>query len=141
MSVDPFFRDLEAGIDRFNRREYFEAHEVWEDRWNEEAGDSRRFLQGLIQVAAGLYKLQCRAPPGAVKLLGAGIEKLKPYGERYCGVDLRALAYAADHWRRAAEAMLTSGNTDFDPNQLPAIAYARPDTAGIGGQGPGVSGE
>jgi predicted metal-dependent hydrolase len=125
---DPeFFADLEAGIRLFNQREYFEAHEVWEDRWKEEAGDSRRFLQGLIQIAAGLLKIQKSSPTGAVKLLAAGTAKVKPLGDTYCGVDLKALLADADRWASKAWAMLDSGSTDYDPLQLPLIRYQKPE--------------
>src|SRR5262245_54282863 len=43
-----------AGIQLFNHRDFFEAHEVWEDLWQECAGPERRFYQGLIQAAVGL---------------------------------------------------------------------------------------
>jgi predicted metal-dependent hydrolase len=125
MDDDAFFADLEKGIALFNHREYFEAHEVWEDRWNEEAGDARRFLQGLIQIAAGLLKIQTGTPTGAMKLLGAGSEKLRPLGDCFCGVDLKTLLAAASRWKEAAEQMLVSGSTDYDPTQLPSIAYQR----------------
>ncbi len=126
MDDDAFFADLEEGIALFNHREFFEAHEVWEDRWNEEAGDARRFLQGLIQIAAGLLKIQTGTPTGAMKLLGAGSEKLKPLGSSFCGVDLKALLAAADEWREAAQQMLATGSTDYDPTRLPSIRYQRP---------------
>jgi hypothetical protein len=53
---------LEQGRVAFNRGEYFEAHELWEDAWRELAGAERIFVQGLIQIAAGLHHLQQRRP-------------------------------------------------------------------------------
>ena len=44
-----------AGISFFNRRQYFEAHEVWEDLWHECSPECRRFYQGLIQAAVALH--------------------------------------------------------------------------------------
>ena len=43
------------GIVHFNRGDYFEAHEVWEDLWHDTAGPDRRFYQGLIQAAVAVY--------------------------------------------------------------------------------------
>ena len=47
-----------AGILHFNRGDYFEAHEVWEDLWHDKAGPDRRFYQGLIQAGGsfGVHK-------------------------------------------------------------------------------------
>ena len=53
---------LEQGRVAFNRGEYFEAHELWEDVWRELAGAERIFVQGLIQIAAGLHLAEYRAP-------------------------------------------------------------------------------
>ena len=39
----------------FDTEQYFEAHEVWEDLWNEASGPRHAFLQGLIQIAAALH--------------------------------------------------------------------------------------
>ena len=43
------------GIDCFNRGAFFDAHEVWEALWTDTEGPSRRFYQGLIQVAVCLH--------------------------------------------------------------------------------------
>ena len=57
-------RLLEDGIVLFNRGQFFEAHEVWEDAWRRARGEDEVFLHGLIQVAAGFHKLQCGQPSG-----------------------------------------------------------------------------
>lgn len=56
LDADPRFRD---GVERFNDRAYFDAHEVWEDLWREEQhDDTRRFVQALIQIAAAYHHVQ-----------------------------------------------------------------------------------
>jgi uncharacterized protein len=71
---------LEAGRAAFNRGGYFQAHELWEEIWLELAGAERSFertfVQGLIQIAAGLHHLQQRRPRPAAALLRKGLEKL-----------------------------------------------------------------
>ncbi len=67
---------LERGRAAFNRGDYFSAHELWEDVWRRVAGDERVFLQGLIQIAAGLHHLQQHRRQPAVSLLRKGLEKL-----------------------------------------------------------------
>jgi hypothetical protein len=57
---------------------YFEAHEELEAGWMAAEGLEKTVLQGLIQVAAGLYRLQ-RSPDktdGAFYLFERGILKL-----------------------------------------------------------------
>jgi predicted metal-dependent hydrolase len=50
-SYDPRYL---AGVVLFNRGDFFEAHEAWEDVWVDCAGEERVFYQGLIQAAVGL---------------------------------------------------------------------------------------
>ena len=51
-SIDTQYR---AGIELFNKCEFFEAHDVWEELWSEYRGEDRTFYQGLIQVAVALH--------------------------------------------------------------------------------------
>jgi predicted metal-dependent hydrolase len=68
---------LEPGRAAFNRGEYFLAHELWEEVWRE-VGDAERrlYVQGLIQIAAGLHHLQERRSGPAAGLLRKGLEKV-----------------------------------------------------------------
>ncbi len=45
----------EHGADLFNRGEYFDAHEVWEELWMDCPAAERRFVQALIQAAVAVY--------------------------------------------------------------------------------------
>jgi predicted metal-dependent hydrolase len=78
-------------IEEFNQQLFFECHETLEELWLEERGEDRRFFQGIIQIAAGYYKLQQQVPVGAVKLWRTGVEKLLPYQPVYLGVNVEAL--------------------------------------------------
>jgi predicted metal-dependent hydrolase len=82
---------LEQGRAAFNRGAYFLAHELWEEIWRE-AGDAdeRRYVQGLIQIAAGLHHLQQHRTAPAVGLLRKGLEKLSPRRQDQLHVDLLA---------------------------------------------------
>ena len=119
-----FDQSLRRGIELFNRREFYEAHEAWEEGWIDELTDDRLLLQGLIQVAAGLYKVQCASPAGAAKLLGAGLAKLRPFVGRSRGVQLEPLLAEVEHWRQTAQEQAAEKRADFDPSQFPKIQYA-----------------
>jgi predicted metal-dependent hydrolase len=79
------------GIGEFNQQLFFECHETLEELWLEERGEERQFFQGIIQIAAGYYKLQQGVPVGAVKLWRTGMEKLKLYPTVYLGMNVEAL--------------------------------------------------
>lgn len=79
------------GIEHFNAREFYDAHEVWEDLWHEEQGEAKNFVQGLIQFATALHHFEAHNLKGAKLLYQGGIELLEPYGDVFWGLPVRAL--------------------------------------------------
>lgn len=76
-----------AGILFFNARDFFEAHEVWEDLWAESHGDERRFYQGLIQAAVGLFHFEGGNLGGAVKLFRSSRDYMRGCPSLFLGLD------------------------------------------------------
>ena len=113
---------LDRGIELFNKQEFYEAHEIWEIQWNEEQGDERRLLQGLIQVAAGFYKLQVGMPSGTYKLLYKGIEHLELIKDGPWGLELPKLLEEASWWRDKAQEMVELFATAYDKDRLPTLS-------------------
>jgi predicted metal-dependent hydrolase len=85
---DPRFLE---GIKFFNDCEFFEAHDVWEELWSEYQGPSRRFYQGLIQVAVCLHHFGNGNTRGAKKLYYGSRSYLEEYRPKHQGVDLDKL--------------------------------------------------
>ncbi|HWG43982.1 MAG TPA: DUF309 domain-containing protein [Gemmataceae bacterium] len=79
-----------AGILFFNEHDFFEAHEVWEDLWSESHGDERRFVQGLIQAAVGLFHFSGGNLGGAMKLYRSSYDYMKTCGSPFLGLDVTA---------------------------------------------------
>ena len=77
-----------AGIVLFNRGDFFEAHEVWENLWVDSAGPERSFYQGLIQAAVGLCHFCNGNLRGAVKLFHSSRRYLAAGGSAFQGLDL-----------------------------------------------------
>jgi len=121
-----FHEALAKGVALFNRQEFYEAHEAWEAGWIDETADERLLLQGLIQVAAGFYKLQVGGIPGATKLLEQGLIKLRKFVGRSEGVDLDQFLPAVEAWHRQVAELLAKGRADYDPKTLPTLSYSTP---------------
>ena len=87
-----------AGIVLFNRGDFFEAHEVWEDVWLETVGHERLLLQGLIQIAAGYLKAESGNHGATIKLLSKGSNLVRQFLPRALGLELEPFlqAVAAD---------------------------------------------
>jgi hypothetical protein len=75
-----------AGIEHFNRGEYFEAHEVWEDLWKDCPAADRRFYQALIQAAVAIYHAQRGNRTGAERLAASAKRYTEPYRPSYRGL-------------------------------------------------------
>jgi uncharacterized protein len=124
LTLNPGFDEaLAQGVLLFNRQEFYEAHEVWEGAWIDELSDDRKLLQGLIQAAAGFYKLQTGAPQGTVKLLDAALQKLRPFLGRSHGVLLEPLLAQLETWCEEARGLVSRGAADYDPKRLPRIDF------------------
>jgi uncharacterized protein len=85
-----------AGILFFNERDFFEAHEVWETLWMESVAPDRRFYQGLIQAAVGLFHFDNGNLRGAVKLYRTSHAYMEGLPSPYLGLDIEAF------WKKMA---------------------------------------
>jgi predicted metal-dependent hydrolase len=115
------------GIEHFNACEFFEAHEVWEDIWQDEHGPSRKFYQGLIQAAVALHHFGNGNVRGARKLFFGFQGYLAPYRPRHLDLDVEK--FLADMQRCFAP--LASAAEDFpqlelDPELIPEIHLETP---------------
>jgi predicted metal-dependent hydrolase len=77
-----------AAASLFNAGLFFEVHELVEPCWLRAEGPLKLFLQGLIQIAAGLHHEQNGNRRGAVALLGEGSGKLRPFAPRAFDLEL-----------------------------------------------------
>jgi len=77
--------------EHFDQGEYFEAHEVWEDLWNEAHGARHAFLQCLIQVAVALHHGRNGNWNGARKLCASALGYLEKGREEGQEIDLDRL--------------------------------------------------
>ncbi len=120
--VDQVARSAREGIALFNRRQFFEAHEVWEDGWRAAAGEERLVLHGLIQIAAGFHKLQCGQPRGCARLLAKGAGKLAAVRGPAAGrLALPSLLASVGRWTEVATDMTERQATAYDPAALPSL--------------------
>lgn len=81
---------LREGTRLFNRGEWWEAHEAWEQVWMTSSGPERQFVQGLILLAAALHK---RWHHGSLsgRNFHKAQAKLAALPEVYGGLNLREL--------------------------------------------------
>ncbi|MBI5474489.1 MAG: DUF309 domain-containing protein, partial [Ignavibacteriae bacterium] len=78
------------GIEEFNRRQFFEAHDTWEEEWREMSGANKIFYQGLIHTTVGFYHLSNKNYRGAGSQLGKAVSKLEQFLPFFLGVNTLA---------------------------------------------------
>ena len=86
---------FQYGIDLFNIGHYWDAHESWEEIW-QELGDEPEddweiLLRGLIQIAAGLHCLFLKKERGSRGNLKKGWSKIALSEDHFLGLDLQSL--------------------------------------------------
>lgn len=88
---------FERGLSLYAQGDFFEAHEAWEELWRDEPDPQyKRYLQGLIQVAAAMYKLfGHKMPKPAARLLRRALGKFDDFPPHHHGIDLLRLRYHA----------------------------------------------
>lgn len=89
------------GIRLFNAREFYDAHEVWEDVWRESHGLEKRFLQGLIQAAVAFHHHSTGNVIGARSLMERAHKNLAACPTNFGGIGISLLLESLEHWRSA----------------------------------------
>jgi predicted metal-dependent hydrolase len=74
------------GIELFNRRHYFEAHEALEAAWREETGPVRELYRGTLQVAVVYLHITRKNYAGALKVYHRSQKWLNLWSETCRGV-------------------------------------------------------
>ena len=87
--------EFARGVALFNKQQYYEAHEAWENVWRDmsdkQEDDAEIIFRGLIQFTAGLHLFSIGKLTGAMRNLLKAKEKLALYDKPFLGIDLNGL--------------------------------------------------
>jgi len=118
------------GIELFNVCEFFEAHEAWEELWQEDFGPARKFYQGLIQAAVSLHHFGNGNIRGAKKVYFGSCGYLEPYRPHYLGLDLdKFLTEMKTCFGEVIAATEEFPQIEIVPDTIPEIHLDPPATA------------
>ncbi len=116
------------GIERFNDKEFFEAHDILEDLWHEYREWDRTYLQALIQISAGMYHADAGNFKGARSQLSKGVQKLNQYPASHQGVNVRLLVQELCTCLTTID-LCERGESEFSPQSFfPTIAFSTQHT-------------
>jgi uncharacterized protein len=101
-SMDARLRD---GINLFNQRRFFEAHETWEMLYQSAEINDKPFLEGLIQLSAACRLIEDFGEiKGPVKLIYQALIRFENYQPTYLDIKVADLAAAMETWAKELEA-------------------------------------
>ncbi len=112
---EPYLR----GIELFNRGEFFNCHDAWEELWLEVGPPRANFLKGLIQASVALYHLDAGNLKGAMKLYEGQKIYLSPYRPKMMGLEIDPFLNGMD--KAFAEALSGKPNVKLDQTLAPQI--------------------
>lgn len=117
-------------FEQFNRGEYWHQHETLELVWRAEQDTTiRNFYKGILQIGVGFHHLRNGNYNGVLKVLGRGINYVKPYSPECYGVDLARLIQEASvvYWRVREAGK--EGIGEIKGMELPKVHLAAADRA------------
>ncbi|HIK13913.1 MAG TPA: DUF309 domain-containing protein [Leptolyngbyaceae cyanobacterium M33_DOE_097] len=77
-------------VEQFNQRQFYACHDTLEAIWMEAPQPDKRFYQGILQVAVGLYHFGNLNWRGAVISMGEGLGRLQHYLPDYAEIDVES---------------------------------------------------
>ena len=95
-SADP---DYLRGVELLESREWFAAHEAFEDAWRRAEPGERDFLQGLVHVAVAWYQAGRGKQRGCESQLEKALRRLGPYAPAHNRLDVAALLASVEEAR------------------------------------------
>ena len=79
------------GIQLFNQKKFFDAHEELELAWRDEAQPIRDLFRGILQIGVAYYHIQHRNFIGAQKMFIRAEKWLLPYSGFCLGINIEKL--------------------------------------------------
>ena len=84
------------GINSFNDKSFYDAHESWELLWTEYALQDALFVQGLIQLSVAFFHITNLNLIGSKNLFNKCLPKLKKFPSNHRGLNLSDIIDGAE---------------------------------------------
>jgi predicted metal-dependent hydrolase len=111
------------GLEKFNRGEYFEAHELLELAWREDHSPGRELYQAIIQVSVAYYQILLGNYNGAAKMFLRLRKWLDPLPDSCRGINIGKLRQDV---RAINQELITLGPeniTELDRSMMNPVEY------------------
>ncbi len=105
---------FEKGLNEYEKGDYFEAHEAWEDLWSDYNFPDRKFIQGLIQLSVSFVHLNNGNMIGARNLLKKCQGKFSGYKGIHREINMNELKFAIEAVSLSYDNIEESSEFDWD---------------------------
>jgi len=105
---------FEKGLNEYEKGDYFEAHEAWEDLWSDYNFPDRKFIQGLIQLSVSFVHLRNGNMIGARNLLKKCQQKFSDYKGIHRQININELKFAIEAVSLTYDNIEESSEFDWD---------------------------
>ena len=111
------------GIELFNKKEFFEAHEELELAWREETEPIRDLYRGILQVAVAYLHITRGNFNGAVKVYGRSLKWTNGWGDVCRGINVKKFLNDAEIVMREVERLGRERLGEFDTSLFMPIQW------------------
>lgn len=80
--------NFQKGLQSFNRREFYAAHEHFENAWRQTPGDEREFYRAFLHLSGGFYRLSQNRPGAAQKFFTHADKWFAAYPDDFYGFNV-----------------------------------------------------
>jgi predicted metal-dependent hydrolase len=106
------------GIEKFNNREFYPQHDLFEELWMDTDGPVRDLYQAILQVGVAYYQIERGNYRGARKIILRGVAMLNKLPDVCQSVDVAGLRADAERVRDALAEITPEEIASFDRSLL-----------------------
>ena len=116
--------DVIIGLELFNKRQYFEAHEALEAAWLNEMDPLRELYRGILQVAIIYLHITRHNYPGAIKVYSRCLKWLQPWPDTCRGIAIGQLRQDLELAVINLQRLGPEHISEFDVSELKPVFYS-----------------
>ncbi len=91
--------ELLHGVELLNAQRFYDAHEVLEDVWRASPPETKRFYQGLVQIAVAMHHYSRSNLNGARSVHERACRNLAEAPEDFAALDIHGLRTQLAEWQ------------------------------------------
>ena len=107
------------GVECFNEKKFYDAHEFWEDLWSDYPLKDALFIQGLIQVSVAYFHITNLNLTGSRSLFNKSLPKLKKFPFNHRNFDVKKFIESVEKSRE--QVSIIEKSRDFNWELVPRI--------------------